>query len=207
MVTTPREYELQLWDGWTGARLGEPIRCEAPARSVAFSPDSTRMVAVEFSPSAGMLDLRTTPRIGAVMQHDVSFLKAEFNRDGSRILTKSEYDHYQIFSDKLLWDGMDGVRVGHPLRHENRIASVTFSPDGTRVLTSANGANQPCSAQIWSGVSGNPLGDPMLHADTAEALWSPDGARVLTISFDRTARLWNGLTAAPFPIQYSTMTL
>ena len=43
-----------------------------------------------------------------------------------------------------------------------------------------------------------PLGEPMTHGGAVvSAVFSPDGKRVVTASWDNTARLWDGMTGAP----------
>jgi hypothetical protein len=45
---------------------------------------------------------------------------------------------------------------------------------------------------VWDAASGKPIGEPMKHEDdVTSAQFSPDGQRVVTASFDKTARLWD----------------
>jgi WD40 repeat protein len=50
---------------------------------------------------------------------------------------------------------------------------------------------QNFTAQLWDGLTGARLGQPMKHAHFIKSVaFSPDGARVVTGSRDNTARLW-----------------
>ena len=60
---------------------------------------------------------------------------------------------------------------------------MTTSDDGT--------------ARLWDAATEAPIGQPMRHdAEVHSAVFSPDGARVLTASVDQTARLWDAATGA-----------
>src|SRR5262249_29221648 len=73
-----------------------------------------------------------------------------------------------------------------------RMWSATFSADGTRVLTADD-----ASARMWDAASGRAL-FTMSHRDTVyRAVFSPDGARIVTAGGDGTVRIWNAATGAP----------
>ena len=84
-------------------------------------------------------------------------------------------------------------------RLEGRVPSLSFtpklrvfSPDSARVVTT--GGNR---ARIFSAIDGALL--TTLRGHTASAWcaeFSPDGARVVTASSDRTARVWDAATGA-----------
>jgi WD40 repeat protein len=69
-----------------------------------------------------------------------------------------------------------------------------FSHDGRWIVSgSTNG-----SARVWDARSGEPVGEPMLHAHRIRVVRiSPDGTRVITGSDDGTARLWDARTGQP----------
>ena len=51
---------------------------------------------------------------------------------------------------------------------------------------------------MWDAATGQPLGAPLAHQDgVASAAFSPDGTRVVTASYDRTARVWDAATGQP----------
>ena len=74
------------------------------------------------------------------------------------------------------------------------VFAVTFSPDGKYIATGAN--HRPGFVKIWDAQTGelfktlSESGDG--HTDTVVSVaYSKDGARLLTSSYDKTARLWD----------------
>ena len=80
------------------------------------------------------------------------------------------------------------------LQNREVALSATFSPDGSLVLTAA----PDNTARIWNAVTGQPVGEPMLHdAALVSASFSPDGSRVVTATQVMSAHLWNAATSKP----------
>jgi WD40 repeat protein/serine/threonine protein kinase len=96
---------------------------------------------------------------------------------------------------------MHRIRLGTVLRqcptfsqlwfHNGRVLWASFSPDGRRAVT----ASSDDTARVWDVASGEPVGEPMQHAeDVVSAAFSPDGKLVATASDDHTARVWDAQT-------------
>ncbi len=80
------------------------------------------------------------------------------------------------------------------LNDEHYFTDAAFSPDGKTVLT----GSRDNTARLWSAADGSPVGPPMKHADSVDAVaFSPDGKTVLTGSRDKTARLWSAALGTP----------
>ena len=51
---------------------------------------------------------------------------------------------------------------------------------------------------MWDAATGQPVGEPLRHDDyVTAASFSPDGSRVVTASWDKTARVWDATTGQP----------
>jgi WD40 repeat protein len=106
---------------------------EDSVRSVAFSPDGTRIVSGSGDKTLRLWDVSSGQSIGAPLQgHEGSVMSVAFSPDGTRIVSGS--------GDKTqrLWDAKSGQPIGAPLQgHENPVSSVAFSPDGTRIVSAS----------------------------------------------------------------------
>jgi len=105
---------------------------------------------------------------------------AVFSPDGLRILSR-EGDLRVRVRD------LDGnILVTLPGRKN----SAAFSPDGRKIVTS-NSSPEEKVAQVWDP-NGKPVAPtPGPYASDPPPSLSPDGARILTVSADHTARLWD----------------
>ena len=135
----------------------------------------------------------------ASFEHPYGLDYAAFSPDGARILTAGT-DH-----SAKLWDAASGEIVAS-FAHKNKIFHAAFSPDGARILT----ASWDTTVKLWDAASGKLLasfghqdpttpampatGAPLFLPEMVHAAFSPDGARILTASWDKTAKLWDAAT-------------
>jgi WD40 repeat protein len=170
-----RPSRLVLWD----AASGEPLHevdldldgrmIAADAGSLAYSPDSSQIVAAYANRVARVLDTRS----GAVkleLIHDKRMDSAAYSPDGARIATVSPGA-----AGPLLWDAVTGEKMT-AMKVESPITTVAFSPDGQRMV---GGGEQ---VHLWDMATGDiiatlPGGDPTYMSAPAV---SPDG-RLLAV--------------------------
>jgi WD40 repeat protein len=82
------------------------------------------------------------------------------------------------------------------LRHDGPVVAVGFSDAATRVVTASRK-----TVQVWDAATGQPIGPPMVHDQMVdEAKLSGDGSRVLAITKDNTAWIWQVTAKPPPPI-------
>jgi WD40 repeat protein len=148
----------------------------------------------------------TGRELAVLTGHQNSVYSAAFSPDSLRVVTAS--------GDKTarLWEVATGRELAVLTGHQNSVYSAAFSPDGLRVVT-ASGDN---TARLWEVATGRELAVLTEHKPTVywkqelamltltgprrgprlvnSAAFSPDGLRVVTTSFDKTAQLWEVAT-------------
>ncbi|WP_433754394.1 TIR domain-containing protein [Nocardia sp. CA-135398] len=152
-------------------------------RSIAFSPDGTRIVSSHGS-RIQLWDAETWKPIGEAMsEHKLEVSQVAFSPDGKRIVTAS-------FDRTLrLWDAESRQPIGEPMRgHEAQVTSVAFSRDGRRIVS--GGSDK--TLRVWDIESRQQVGEPM-RGHEAEVMSVAVGVdnTVASASADGTVRLWD----------------
>ena len=83
-------------------------------------------------------------------------------------------------------------------------ATSRFSPDGRRLLVSYGGPEKSIGgAQVWEVASpaAGPVFDLVHDDDVLHGSFSPDWWLIVTLSFDRTARVWDAATVLPLVVR------
>ncbi|MGD2357205.1 hypothetical protein ACP8WR_13975 [Mycolicibacterium nivoides] len=156
------------------------IDLEAPIKTVALSPDGSRVVSGGGDKTVRLWGVDGQP-IGEPMRHEDKVTSVAFSPDGSRIVSGGE--------DKTvrLW-GVDGQPIGEPMRHEDKVTSVAFSPDGTRVASGGDDG----TVRVWDVRTWSQVGSPLIHPGSVNTVaFSPDGTRVASGGQDGTVRVWD----------------
>ncbi|MEO7318733.1 MAG: hypothetical protein ABIZ56_07070, partial [Chthoniobacteraceae bacterium] len=172
---------LRLFDAATGRQCAPPIPHAGWLHTVAFSPDSTRIVTAGSDAPAQLRDARTGQESGDPLAHPPGMWSAVFSPDGETIATCAgrTVRWWETRSQML-------QRESAPLDSEVRL--LRFSPDGRWLFAvCASG-----TMRFFSTADGQPAGLPMRHADEVRAAtFSADGKRLLTGSNDHSARVWS----------------
>lgn len=117
--------------------------------------------------------------------HTADINAADFSPDGERVMTASEDGTVR------LWTTRDGNELS-VTRHDLATLDARFSPDGRR---RAIAVGEIVRVTQFDG-QGAPL---LLRGHTGQIVklaWSPDGARIVTASQDKTVRIWNASNGA-----------
>src|SRR5580698_4662708 len=154
-------------------------------RSVAYSPDGTRIVTASFDNTARIWDATTGQQVMQLNGHTDRLRYTAFSPDGLRVVTASHDKTARI------WDAVTGRQIVQLNGHTDAVRSATFSSDGSRVVTGSYDG----TARIWDAATGKQLTLLAGHSDrVTSAGFSPDGTRVVTACFDRTAHIWDVAT-------------
>ena len=198
VVTAQNDNTAQVWDAKTGAVTAILKGHKGEVSSMAFSPDGSRIVTGSADGTARVWDAHTGAAIVTLKGHDERVSQAVFSSDGKRIVTAS-WD-----KTARVWDAQTGAAIAVLSGHGEMLQDAAFSPDGTRVVTASGRLNlsdkakwdsKDNSARVWDARTGALIITLKGFAEEVEkAAYSPDGKRILTVSYENAARLWDAAT-------------
>lgn len=193
VVTASNDGSAQMWDSTTGAPCNGPMKHDGPmehpdpVNSATFSVDGTRVVSSGQDATARVWDALTGTEL-ARLEHPKTFyelqgVSASISEDGRHIATAYGDGKARVWSvdGDLLWVSAGGD-------DHSQMLSARFSKDGTHVVfCSSNGdaGLKALSRDALPAVIRGHLGAVL------DARVSPDGTRVVTASYDETARVWH----------------
>jgi hypothetical protein len=153
----------------------------------AYFVDSDHVVTTSWDGTARLWDLKTaTSKVLATMlanEKPVAISTAIFSPDRSQFVTTT-WNGYAIVYNQ------DGSII-HQLDHNRkRLNWAEFSPDGQRLVTACD----DWFGRIWTlGSTAAPV-ELQHEAFVKTAVFDSTGTRVLTGSFDGTAKIWDGIS-------------
>ena len=198
-IATGNASDLVIWDAATGkeeSRLPDPGNRDLPLLSLAFSPDSRRIIAGygEFNKPQGvghanLWDLTSRKvLIEKIPGNRGTVYSVAFSPDGREVA---------LASDGLV-EVCDVEAPTRPIRqlrgHTGFVYAVAFSPDG-RYLASG-GLDR--TLRLWDRATGNEIRPFYGHEGFVRGLaFSPDGRWLISASEDKTLKLWEVASGRP----------
>jgi WD40 repeat protein len=171
---------------------GKPIRkleINYGVNAISFSPSGNTFATSSGGSGAAIWDAKTGRQIRRLDPKkddpslDIDVVNSvEYSPDGKQILTAPRGSAWRILDSstgevKRVAPGPESDWAG-------------FSPDGRRVLTRSGK-----TATLWAADSGSVIAQLDGHAfQISAAVFSADGERIITASWDETMRLWDGQT-------------
>jgi len=173
--------DLLLLDRRTGRPLGAPLHHDGHIDTLAFSPDSKRILTGSHDRTARLWDVASGKALLPPLVHEGALTTVAFSPDGRMLLTTSD-------RTLRLWDAATGKPIGRPLEHPEGIGSFAFSSDGAVLHTLMRDGNVPLMRRtplvyLWDTATGRPLCAPlkgpthslMLSGGGADGAGSADG--------------------------------
>jgi WD40 repeat protein/serine/threonine protein kinase len=188
VVTTSWGGAARRWDSFTGQAIGSPLRHKSWTTRAAFSPDDQRILTGSYDGTAALWDAATGRSLFRWTNHQSRVMSAEFSADGRRFLTAS-FDQTVRVSDTET-----GKPVAGPLQHEGRVWHAEFSPDGRHLVAAEGHLFDSGKACVWDAATGGRIHELLHQGEVLTARFSADGSKIVTASYDQTARVWNAQT-------------
>jgi WD40 repeat protein/Flp pilus assembly protein TadD len=188
IVTASYDRTARVWDTATGRQLGPALRHARPVTCAEFDPAGLHVVTISgeevrlWDPTTGA---PTTPPL----LHRGPVYRVAFATDGIRLATEA-YDR-----KVRVWDTTTGRPIGSAIP-EKSDSAIAFRADGRQLeMTGAKGDR---AARLWDAASAAPPALVLPHEDNVVcALYSSDGERVLTASYDQSWRIWSANDGRP----------
>jgi len=189
-IATGNASDVVILNAATGKeafRLPDPGSRDSPVLSLAFSPDSRRIIAgcgafynAQVLGHANLWDLTSQTRIKRFRGNRGADYSVAFSRDGCEVA---------VASPDLLeqWDVKANPRLIRSIRRSRGFSAVAFSPDG---LYLASGGSDR-ALRLWDRATGNEIRAFLGHEGFVRALaFSPDGRWLVSASEDYSLKLW-----------------
>ncbi len=181
---------LKIWNSASGKLMRELTKVSGEFRSVAFSPDGSKIVFGSGSKGRlSLIDAKSGREFWTGKAH-ANFVKAPaFSPDGKRLVTGGSWavELWDVESGKKLFD-FGGSSPWDGKWHDDDVLALTFSPDGRFVAS----GSQDKTVRIWDARSGKLIRSLAGHSYNVNQLaYSPDGSRIASASGDGIVKIWN----------------
>ncbi len=169
---------VKVWDSASGKALRTLTGHTAEVWAVAFSRDGKRLATGGVDAAVQVWEVATGRLLRTLSGHTDAIELLTFSPDGIRLASASDDGTLKV------WDSVAGGLI---FELASPPISVAFSPDGTRLAVGA-----PAGVRVLDSISGQDL--LTIPAGTGAFVFSPDWARLVTISEGTEARVWDART-------------
>ena len=200
--------KAQIWAVATGEQITE-FAGHTGVVDASFSPDGERIVTASSDTTARIWDAVMGKQIAVLKGHIGSINSASFSPDGRRIVTAS------CDNTTRIWDAATSPQIAEFGNEPySSVSSASFSPDGQLIVT-ASDHHETCildaatgkrisrwrdpsysfpSEEHWQRLRIDQLGLVIDPRETHNAWFSPDGRRIVSVSYYTGARVWDAAT-------------
>jgi WD40 repeat protein len=191
-LTGSADQTARLWDTATGKEIKRLTGHSYTVGAVALSPDSRlALTACAEEQTAWLWDVATGRKIREFAGHTYPVTAVAFSPDGKIAMTGSSDNTAR------LWDATTGKEVRRLEGHSEPIMSAGFLADNQIALIGHGNVAEVTDRVpwLWNATSNNGIIRFNGHAGWIPSVKvSADGQRLLTGSYDQTARLWDAET-------------
>ena len=196
---------IEVFDTTTGLRTASCGGPDSYLLALDFSPDGTRIAAVQESRQVFLFDAETGKPAAILTGHQGIVRGVAYSPDGLRLATCADDQTIRV------WE----VETGRLLRtlhgHVGGVTCVAFSRDGRRLVSGGSDS----TLRLWNADGGEALLVFNGHsAQVTRVAFDGDGRTIASTAKDGTARLWDvtsledarvlrGHTSYVYPVAYS----
>ncbi len=187
IVTASKDHTTRIWHTRTGKEIAV-LRHFNAVSGVALSNDDTLVATSSHDWTTRLWAV--TPHFGkpklTFRGHKSEILDFKFSPEGNRVVTAGADGYVRI------WGLANGGLLEEFVCHNDHVCSVAFDNSGHKLVTGANSGN----AFVMDTFNQKKISVKSHKQPIHSVAFIPDGLSFITVSYDRTARVWDTKTAA-----------
>lgn len=186
---------IKLWEVDGGRELRTITGHQRPIAAIAFSPTSQWLASgtgskFDRTPSVIKIwDSKTGQELQSFSAHSQQITSLEFSSDGKSIVSASSANSKDAVRS---WDAQTGLMIREFKANNANICSIAISPNCKRLAVGGNNFGGVASIELFEVSTGKLVKVLSGHEGEIKGLdFSPDSERLVSISYDKTVRLWD----------------